>query len=133
MLEDISTPGASTILELCRQLDIGVERMIKAMLYVALDEDRRVHPVAAFLRGDFNVSMNKLSAWLCREKNFVALRTAEKQELQDLIGEVAGYCGPVGMPENVVVVCDASVKGALLRSEERRVGKECRSRWSPYH
>ena len=23
--------------------------------------------------------------------------------------------------------------GDLLRSEERRVGKECRSRWSPYH
>ena len=22
---------------------------------------------------------------------------------------------------------------AELRSEERRVGKECRSRWSPYH
>ncbi len=21
----------------------------------------------------------------------------------------------------------------LFRSEERRVGKECRSRWSPYH
>ena len=25
-----------------------------------------------------------------------------------------------------------SVRGAA-RSEERRVGKECRSRWSPYH
>ena len=24
-------------------------------------------------------------------------------------------------------------KRRLLRSEERRVGKECRSRWSPYH
>ena len=23
--------------------------------------------------------------------------------------------------------------GAVPRSEERRVGKECRSRWSPYH
>ena len=23
--------------------------------------------------------------------------------------------------------------GKLTRSEERRVGKECRSRWSPYH
>ena len=23
--------------------------------------------------------------------------------------------------------------GSLVRSEERRVGKECRSRWSPYH
>ena len=22
---------------------------------------------------------------------------------------------------------------AIMRSEERRVGKECRSRWSPYH
>src|SRR5687768_18079612 len=27
----------------------------------------------------------------------------------------------------------AGIGGALLRSEERRVGKECRSRWSPYH
>ena len=24
-------------------------------------------------------------------------------------------------------------QGKILRSEERRVGKECRSRWSPYH
>ena len=23
--------------------------------------------------------------------------------------------------------------GRVFRSEERRVGKECRSRWSPYH
>ena len=23
--------------------------------------------------------------------------------------------------------------GVPVRSEERRVGKECRSRWSPYH
>ena len=25
------------------------------------------------------------------------------------------------------------VSDAFYRSEERRVGKECRSRWSPYH
>ena len=25
------------------------------------------------------------------------------------------------------------IEPELLRSEERRVGKECRSRWSPYH
>ena len=30
---------------------------------------------------------------------------------------------------NVAVLGDA----IGLRSEERRVGKECRSRWSPYH
>src|SRR2546430_9514773 len=28
---------------------------------------------------------------------------------------------------------DAFVAELLRRSEERRVGKECRSRWSPYH
>ena len=26
-----------------------------------------------------------------------------------------------------------TIRGRVLRSEERRVGKECRSRWSPYH
>ena len=26
-----------------------------------------------------------------------------------------------------------TVGAAIARSEERRVGKECRSRWSPYH
>ena len=25
------------------------------------------------------------------------------------------------------------VGGGVVRSEERRVGKECRSRWAPYH
>ena len=25
------------------------------------------------------------------------------------------------------------IHAELIRSEERRVGKECRSRWSPYH
>ena len=29
-----------------------------------------------------------------------------------------------------VGIANANTK---LRSEERRVGKECRSRWSPYH
>ena len=27
----------------------------------------------------------------------------------------------------------AGTRKTLFRSEERRVGKECRSRWSPYH
>ena len=28
---------------------------------------------------------------------------------------------------------EASKESSFKRSEERRVGKECRSRWSPYH
>ena len=32
-----------------------------------------------------------------------------------------------------VTVGDVGRRGGVGRSEERRVGKECRSRWSPYH
>ena len=39
-----------------------------------------------------------------------------------LVGEVAWY--NIGLLFAIVLV---------VRSEERRVGKECRSRWSPYH
>ena len=34
--------------------------------------------------------------------------------------------------EHTTIVADIPFY-LLLRSEERRVGKECRSRWSPYH
>ena len=33
----------------------------------------------------------------------------------------------------VIEAAEISPDGEILRSEERRVGKECRSRWSPYH
>ena len=42
-----------------------------------------------------------------------------------------------GTVRAVVSVCDSlnyiTDRDELRRSEERRVGKECRSRWSPYH
>ena len=37
---------------------------------------------------------------------------------------------------DVLKRCEGSLRPVdvkLCRSEERRVGKECRSRWSPYH
>jgi len=36
----------------------------------------------------------------------------------------------IGLP---VLVRLPELDKGLVRSEERRVGKECRSRWSPYH
>ncbi len=38
-----------------------------------------------------------------------------------------------GMPEDMIAMATEQAKEIQLRSEERRVGKECRSRWSPYH
>src|SRR5438445_10373779 len=40
---------------------------------------------------------------------------------------------PVSPLQGWVEVRPHETQGVALRSEERRVGKECRSRWSPYH
>ena len=42
-------------------------------------------------------------------------------------GTLAGFDWSLGLGANVMP------QAGQRRSEERRVGKECRSRWSPYH
>ena len=36
-------------------------------------------------------------------------------------------------PSYEAILEDRAIEAIVNRSEERRVGKECRSRWSPYH
>jgi len=43
------------------------------------------------------------------------------------IGDINTY------PGKLKLILSGFHEAALMRSEERRVGKECRSRWSPYH
>src|ERR1035438_3271178 len=48
-------------------------------------------------------------------------------------GEVGGWLGVGCVPQAPSAGPKVSRSSGLGRSEERRVGKECRSRWSPYH
>ena len=41
------------------------------------------------------------------------------------------WCFKIGQPFIQIIVWGIII--AVARSEARRVGKECRSRWSPYH
>ena len=41
--------------------------------------------------------------------------------------------GSAGQSGTDFYLCDEGGRVVVYRSEERRVGKECRSRWSPYH
>ena len=50
---------------------------------------------------------------------------AQMAILAALMPIVANQAGNTGQQSLAVII--------VLRSEERRVGKECRSRWSPYH
>ena len=55
-------------------------------------------------------------------------------EGKTLVATLPAYLNALsGKGVHVVTVNDYLAKCDLLRSEERRVGKECRSRWSPYH
>src|ERR1035437_5231998 len=74
---------------------------------------------------------------------FVALnRSPSRLKFSEaLFGVHATFDGSMILFENVIQVLHRSVSTAVaqrpflfsVRSEERRVGKECRSRWSPYH
>ena len=80
-------------------------------------------------------------------KNFLTdIEIARRAKLKPIyeIAETAGigekYIEPYGKYKAKIDLSflrdNAGVKDGrlvLVRSEERRVGKECRSRWSPYH
>src|SRR3712207_7161393 len=48
------------------------------------------------------------------------------------LARLEGYGAVASLVAQFVVPFDGEIQG-VARSEERRVGKECRSRWSPYH
>src|SRR5256885_16748702 len=56
-----------------------------------------------------------------------------------LVGEIAASQGALGDAQAMMMEAARTSGSEQLyrrgteRSEERRVGKECRSRWSPYH
>ena len=55
------------------------------------------------------------------------------------MAEMKNICGKIPMDlhekvrEEIELTESSTQKFLQQRSEERRVGKECRSRWSPYH
>ena len=49
----------------------------------------------------------------------------------DVKEQAEGILATLGIPASNAI--NMFYKQIILRSEERRVGKECRSRWSPYH
>src|SRR2546425_8208684 len=59
----------------------------------------------------------------------LALLVAPREHHAGEVAEVRRVIA--GVQEGVLLQPDVDERG--LRSEERRVGKECRSRWSPYH
>jgi len=91
--------------------------------------------VKAFVREDYEAQR---FARVNREYFRVQMKWTATRELTSPVMELLGALGIAGIIfyGGYNVIRGHSSPGtffSFLRSEERRVGKECRSRWSPYH
>ena len=74
--------------------------------------------------------------YLYNRKSLVIYRKNNKPICIYNISLLALYIMKILKPSiktNIIIATLATIFNILCRSEERRVGKECRSRWSPYH
>jgi len=71
-------------------------------------------------------AMSKLNAVEADVKHVIVLSDGQSEGDPEQGVETARAMAELGMSVSTIAVGDG-------RSEERRVGKECRSRWSPYH
>src|SRR6266576_869762 len=66
---------------------------------------------------------------------FLSSRRRHTRSLRDWSSDVCSsdLLLSTGDTESIIVAIEEFLTGGRRRSEERRVGKECRSRWSAYH
>ena len=68
-----------------------------------------------------------------RVEQLKAVETRLREEKGDAVIEKKRAALKLKYLESVVIDLIQQPHMVFARSEERRVGKECRSRWSPYH
>lgn len=99
-LEEFATPQARTITDLQAQFDISPERSVKT-LFVLSEEPGQL--VALVLRGDHQLNEIK-AAKLTQVAS--PLTFAAPEAVQRQVGAEVGSLGPVGLPDNIVVIVD---------------------------
>ncbi len=100
-IEKVHTPDATTIEDLVNMIGVSPEKMIKTMAYIADDQ-----PVVALVRGDDQLNEVKFRNHL----KAVELRPAHPDEFPERFGSVAGFIGPVDLPENIRIVADRRIQ-----------------------
>jgi prolyl-tRNA synthetase len=107
-LEEVETPGVTTIEGLAQFLGIEERETAKAVFYMATPKSGSdPEPIFAVVRGDLDVNEVKLANAL----GGAVLRPMHDDEI-DQYGLVAGYASPIGLPDTVRVVADLSIPDA---------------------
>ena len=113
-LEEVATPGTSTIATLAEFLGVGPERTAKAAFFMT--GDGRL--VTAIVRGDHEVNETKLGNAV---KAIGGMRPATVEEIK-AAGMEPGYGSPIGARDTVVVVDDLVPRSPNLVAGANREG-----------
>jgi prolyl-tRNA synthetase len=113
-MEDVETPGATTIDALAAFLDVPRSRTAKAAFFMTGDG----RFVVAIVRGDYDVNETKLVNAI---KATGGLRPATLEEIKAR-GMEAGYGSPLGARDAVVVVDDLVTRSPNLVAGANRAG-----------
>jgi prolyl-tRNA synthetase len=113
-LEEVATPGATTIATLAQFLGIGEERTAKAAFFVT--GDGRL--VSAIVRGDYEVNETKLANAVTAVGG---MRPATVEEIR-AAGMEPGYGSPIGAKKTVVVLDDLVARSPNLVAGANREG-----------
>ncbi|OGO21247.1 MAG: hypothetical protein A2Y54_07705 [Chloroflexi bacterium RBG_16_51_16] len=111
-LEEVSTPGCSTIDSLAEYLHIPGSKTSKAMMFVKVGSDQFVFVV---IRGDMQLSESKL------KKALGDFRLATPEEIQKA-GAQPGYASPIGLNNVTVWVDDLIPKSYNLVAGANKPG-----------
>jgi prolyl-tRNA synthetase len=118
-IEEVETPGTTTIATLAAFLGIGEERTAKAAFFMT--GDGRL--VTAIVRGDHEVNETKLGNAV---KAVGGLRPAQVEEIR-AAGMEPGYGSPIGARDTVVVVDEVAARSPNLVAGANRVGWHVRN------
>ena len=98
-LEIKETPNIHTIEDICEFLNTPKEKSCKAVVYQRNEDDSFI---VLFIRGDLDVNETKLTNYLGCD--------IHPAVITEDCGLNAGFIGPVGLPENMTVLYDDSLK-----------------------
>lgn len=101
-VEKVHTPSVRSIQDVAAFLDVPVQRIIKTMVFDADGE-----PVVVLCRGDFEI--NEVAVKVAIDATTV--RLASDEMIEELCQTVAGFAGPIGLPDTVRIIADHSVAG----------------------
>jgi prolyl-tRNA synthetase len=113
-VEEVTTPGATTVAQVCELLGVPAGALIKAYPVIVGEDELRL----VLVRGDHRVNDIKLTNALG-----ASFRPAQEIEFADRIGP-AGYIGPVGT--DVPILLDSALDGGSYISGANRADAHLR-------